>query len=236
MTTWKHLIKFWGTALMVFIVGCSPSSYSERYNKPDKDESNTDKKESVRFTSDDDPAPDENAISEENKETELTTYSNIPEFDEIPTEEYPVDISALLTKHEHLKDFSGILTKRERMLFKVLDYIDTPYKYGGNNKTGIDCSAFTQNVFSTTTDKNLPRTARDQYGVGDDINSLDNLQFGDLVFFNTTKRSYPGHVGIYLGDSLFAHSSRSKGVTITSLADSYYSKRFIGAKRVENFK
>lgn len=236
MPTWKNLLKFWGITLLVIIAGCSPSSYSERYNNHDNGKKDSGKKESVRFTSDNDPKPENKEAETDKKDKELTSYSNIPEFDETPTEEYPVDITPLLSKHKHLKDFGGILTKRERVLFEILDYIDTPYKYGGNNKNGIDCSAFTQNIFSKTLDENLPRTAHDQYTVGDEVDSMDDLEFGDLVFFNTTTRSYPGHVGIYLGDNLFAHSSMSKGVTISSLLDNYYSSRFIGGKRVENFK
>jgi cell wall-associated NlpC family hydrolase len=72
--------------------------------------------------------------------------------------------------------------------------------------------------------------ARAQYGVGSDVAKPD-LQFGDLVFFNTTGRS-PSHVGIYIEDDLFAHASVSYGVTISSLESTYYRKRYVGARRV----
>jgi cell wall-associated NlpC family hydrolase len=59
----------------------------------------------------------------------------------------------------------------------------------------------------------------------------DSLQFGDLVFFNTTGRA-PSHVGIYIEDYLFAHASVSSGVTISSLESTYYKGRYVGARRI----
>ena len=116
---------------------------------------------------------------------------------------------------------------------EVIKYLDTPYKFGGNSESGIDCSAFTKTVFSNTFSMELPRTAKEQYQVGDEIDSKNDLKFGDLVFFNTRKRVKPGHVGIYIGDNLFAHASK-KGVTVSSLEDNYYSRKFMGGRRIEN--
>ena len=79
---------------------------------------------------------------------------------------------------------------------------------------------------------NVPRTAREQYRVSARVNRMD-LQEGDLVFFNT--RGGVSHVGIYLGDGFFTHSSSSKGVTINNLDESYYSKKYIGAGRVVSY-
>jgi len=68
--------------------------------------------------------------------------------------------------------------------------------------------------------------------VGLKIHTRDSLQIGDLVFFNTSRRRFPGHVGIYLGENLFVHASRSLGVTISSLDEKYYNKRFVGSRRI----
>jgi lipoprotein Spr len=110
------------------------------------------------------------------------------------------------------------------------DWWATRYRYGGTDKKGIDCSAFTgklaQEVFNIT----LPRTARDQFQVCDMV-ANDDLQEGDLLFFNT--RGGISHVGLYLGNTYFVHSSTSGGVTISSLTDDYYSKRFLGGGRVK---
>ncbi|MNE74130.1 Murein DD-endopeptidase MepS/Murein LD-carboxypeptidase precursor [compost metagenome] len=113
---------------------------------------------------------------------------------------------------------------------KVIDKaIGTKYVSGGVSTNGFDCSGFTMYVF----DKigiNLPHQSGSQYQMGTAI-SRDNLREGDLVFFNTSGRGV-SHVGIYVGDGKFAHASSSKGVTISSLSDSYYVNRYVGAKRI----
>ncbi|MCC7093281.1 MAG: C40 family peptidase, partial [Ignavibacteriaceae bacterium] len=96
-----------------------------------------------------------------------------------------------------------------------------------------DCSAFTQIIFKNVFNLSLERSARLQYTQGSVIEKGDELKVGDLVFFNTRKRVRPGHVGIYIGDNLFAHASSKKGVTITELDYEYYSRTFMGARRFE---
>ena len=59
-----------------------------------------------------------------------------------------------------------------------------------------------------------------------------HLQYGDLVFFHTRRGVYVGHVGIYLGDNLFAHASSRSGVTVSSLESDYYAARFLGGRRL----
>jgi hypothetical protein len=119
---------------------------------------------------------------------------------------------------------------RDRVLLDVVSFLGSPYAYGGNSKEGIDCSGFTVRVYESAIRKRLPRTTREQYLVGDPVGK-GRLQFGDLVFFNTTGR-IPSHVGIYIEDDLFAHASVTRGVTFSSLESTYYRNRFIGARRV----
>jgi hypothetical protein len=89
------------------------------------------------------------------------------------------------------------------------------------------------NVYKSTLSVNLLRSAREQYKQGEVISDVDDLQFGDLVFFDTRSGVSPGHVGIYIGDDLFAHASSKKGVTISSLNHTYYKDRFMGSRRIE---
>lgn len=109
-------------------------------------------------------------------------------------------------------------------------FIGTPYLFGGESGSGIDCSSFVQKVFQEH-QISLPRTAREQIQLGTDV-ATSELRKGDLVFFRTYA-SYPSHVGIYLGDGKMIHASSGKGeVTISDLNSEYYRSRYIGAKRV----
>lgn len=109
-------------------------------------------------------------------------------------------------------------------------FLGTRYRFGGSSRSGIDCSSFVQHVFRDL-EVSLPRTAREQFEVGNTVAPGD-LQKGDLIFF-ATYASYPSHVGIYLGNNKMIHaSSRDRRVVISSLNTSYYRSRFLGAKRI----
>ncbi|MCX7907908.1 MAG: NlpC/P60 family protein [Ignavibacteria bacterium] len=124
---------------------------------------------------------------------------------------------------------SGI--SKKKIMEVILDWLGTPYYFGGTTDRGIDCSAFTRQIYFTAAKILLPRTAKEQIKVGIPV-KRDKLEFGDLVFFHTRRNTYVSHVGIYLGDNLFAHSSSRYGVTVSSLESKYYSSRFIGARRL----
>ncbi len=125
----------------------------------------------------------------------------------------------------------GGFNKKE-IMDAIVEWLGTRYRFGGNGERGIDCSAFARSVFQTAGDGLLPRAARYQYKVGKEVNRKD-LQFGDLIFFHTRRRVYVSHVGIYLGNDIFAHASSRYGVTFSFMKDgNYYDRRFIGAKRI----
>lgn len=105
----------------------------------------------------------------------------------------------------------------------------TPYRYGGAAKDGIDCSAYSGTLVHDVYGIVLSRTARSQYDECEKVKKKD-LREGDLVFFKT--RRGVSHVGIYLGNGYFTHASTSSGVIISSLDETYYSKRYIGGGRI----
>ena len=122
------------------------------------------------------------------------------------------------------------LDLKDKLILFAKKFMNIPYRFGGTSLFGIDCSGYVQKVYSMI-GVNLPRSAREQFHEGQPVDTGE-LSIGDLVFFRTYA-PFPSHVGIYLGDNLFIHaSSRGKKVTIDSLTEPFYIKRFIGAKRV----
>lgn len=145
------------------------------------------------------------------------TLADLAEFD--PAK--PVDLG----KNLALKPENANLLKK-----KAFGFLGIRYRFGGNTRSGLDCSSFVQQVFREMS-VDLPRTAREQFVVGDEVLPSD-LKKGDLIFFRTYA-SFPSHVGIYLGDNKMIHaSSRDRRVVISRMDTSYYRSRFIGAKRI----
>jgi len=139
--------------------------------------------------------------------------------------------SSLQFKYAQLLNRNVELVTNTSLLGFIDEWWGTKYRYGGTTKKGIDCSSFTGLLMGSVFGFTLPRTARQQYAACSKLKKDDMLE-GDLVFFNT--RGGVSHVGIYLGDGFFVHSSSSAGVTINSLNENYYSRKFIGGGRIEN--
>lgn len=114
-----------------------------------------------------------------------------------------------------------------------LSLLGIRYRFGGNNpQSGFDCSGFVRHVFSDALGVLLPRTAVEMARVGSTV-GREELQPGDLVFFNTLSRAF-SHVGIYLGDNKFMHAnSRGGGVRVDDMTGRYWARRFNGARRIE---
>jgi len=109
-------------------------------------------------------------------------------------------------------------------------YRGTPYRNGGSDPNGFDCSGFVQWVFAQNGQR-MPREVRDQFSVGQEI-GLDAVQPGDLVFFETVSRG-ASHVGIALGNGEFVHAPSSRGVVrVERYGLDYWAKRYVGARRV----
>ncbi|OPY65989.1 MAG: D-gamma-glutamyl-meso-diaminopimelic acid endopeptidase CwlS precursor [Syntrophorhabdus sp. PtaU1.Bin050] len=157
----------------------------------------------------------------------------IPKITETQEEEEIVTLSTTSTT-KSLKSWRS--NDEKYMLVKVAkSFVGAPYQYGGETVRGLDCSAFVKKIYEIF-DVQLPRSAREQFGVGNRV-SKEELSVGDLVFFRTKRSAgYPTHVGIYIGDGNFIHSSSGHnrlGVKIDALSSDFYSRTYMGATRVK---
>jgi len=120
----------------------------------------------------------------------------------------------------------------QEVLLNALSLTGVKYKYGGiSPETGFDCSGFVRYVFQQAASVTLPHGARALSQLGQAV-TVDQLQPGDLVFFNTLKSAF-SHVGIYVGEGRFIHApTTGGGVHIVDMNDSYWAKRFNGARRL----
>jgi lipoprotein Spr len=139
--------------------------------------------------------------------------------------------------NDYLSQIMGVAlsaTSNMKLFHFVYDWIGTPYRFGGSSRKGIDCSAFTKELYSEVFNLDIKRSSRDIFSMVSPV-SKDELKEGDLVFFKIHSRRI-SHIGIYLGNNRFAHAS-SKGVAISSLDDSYYSRYFYkGGRLLASFK
>ena len=107
-------------------------------------------------------------------------------------------------------------------------WLGTPYRWGGESRRGIDCSAFVRAFMRDNLGVDLPRATAGQQYEGVSVRKEDLLP-GDLVFF---RRRSVRHVGVYLGDGEFIHASSSRGVTVSNLSEGYYQQAYWMARRV----
>lgn len=161
--------------------------------------------------------------SDDSSTQQVTTGSNTRQSRISSAQSSSDDVAAPLSK----KSQDAIAN----MLLQSVSLMGIAYKWGGNTPTtGMDCSGFVRYVYQKSLGINLPRTAAEQARVGKRI-SIDNLEPGDLIFFNS-RRGSNTHVGIYLGNNKFIQSPRTgENIQISDLSGNWR-KNFNGAKRI----
>ena len=121
------------------------------------------------------------------------------------------------------------------MVITAMNFLGVPYRLGGSSGTsGFDCSGFTRHIFEMSLGLVLPRRADEQASAAGLVEvSREELRPGDLVFFNTLRRTF-SHVGIYIGDGKFIHSPHTGAkVRVDDMRFAYWNQRFTGARRAE---
>jgi len=145
-----------------------------------------------------------------------------------PTPE-PVPLVDYSDTHSDTPSTPGDATLEHALRAHFQDWRGVPYRYGGRDRNGIDCSSFVRQTMSAVDSLKLPRTTAQQVQRGETI-PRSNLAPGDLVFFRTGRSSR--HVGIYVGSGRFMHASSSKGVTISRLDNIYWRQHYWQSRRV----
>jgi hypothetical protein len=132
--------------------------------------------------------------------------------------------------------FSNAVDKAADLVMGAVGHLGIQYKRGGTSpETGFDCSGFVRHVYQNTVGLLLPRTSADMASRGSEVNKTD-LKPGDLVFFNTLRRTF-SHVGIYIGEGKFVHAPSSGGqVRVESMSIPYWQTRFNGARRMDDLQ
>ncbi|WP_317900206.1 C40 family peptidase [Aurantibacillus circumpalustris] len=122
---------------------------------------------------------------------------------------------------------------RNSKLYSFIDdWYGTPYKYGGCQKGGVDCSCFANLLYEKVYDKRIARSSVDIYKSCDEI-SIKEAKTGDFVFFKIGGNMV-SHVGVYIWGNMFVHASNSRGVVINSLEEAYYKKYFFCAGKMKS--
>ena len=136
----------------------------------------------------------------------------------------------LLSKIGHVRQ--NVSQKASELVVNAMGFLGVPYKWGGTDAdTGFDCSGFVVSVYQQSIGLLLPRKSEQQAAATQKIDQTD-LQPGDLVFFNTMRRTF-SHVGIYVGNGKFIHAPKAGAeVRVESMGGSYWQRRFNGARRV----
>lgn len=139
-----------------------------------------------------------------------------------------VQAGSLVEKYARIMEVSASDVDNPTLFSFIDSWWGTPYRYGGDSRTGIDCSAFVQILYATVFGlSSIPRTAQEQYEDSKKIRHMHKLREGDMVFFRIHSRKI-SHVGIYLTNNKFVHASFSSGVMISDLTDPYWRRYYVG--------
>ncbi len=120
------------------------------------------------------------------------------------------------------------ISLRYDLIYSINSWLGVPYHSPGRSKRGVDCSNFVSCITSESMGINFPAGSATQARMFRPIYKLDSLQFGDLIFFTGRDKNSNrvGHVGFYIGNGLFAHSSTDRGVIYTHITEGYYAERY----------
>ena len=157
----------------------------------------------------------------------------------VSAKEQPKKVSAENEKIKIIEDKTGIVPSSGSSVLtlykEAVNWLKTPYRRGGTSEKGMDCSGLTGTIYANVFGVKLQRSSNDM--AKEDVKDVkkEDLKPGDLVFFSTSRKSKRvNHVGIFLGNRHFVHSSCSRGVIISSLDEDYYRRTWVKGGKVTN--
>lgn len=140
--------------------------------------------------------------------------------------------SEVVTQQPTMTVPTTLSPQSQSLLNEASQWLGTPYKYGGESKSGVDCSGFVMQVYLSSLAIKLPRNSKEQSDYCTPTKKTE-LVPGDLLFFGSGKSI--SHVGIFIGDTRMIHASSSKGVIISDINEDYYLRNFKGSGKVEKY-
>jgi lipoprotein Spr/probable lipoprotein NlpC len=160
------------------------------------------------------------------------TYVNQPHSDQPIYTEATMPDSVFAEQYVHLTSLPPTKQSSQALVTSIQGWLGTPHRDGGESKSGTDCSGFVRAVYNEAYGIELSRNSLRMYEEDVDLIDKEDLQEGDLVFFDTYGSGI-SHVGIYLLNNRFVHTSSSKGVVVDSLTSAYYTRNYVGSGRVK---
>lgn len=139
-----------------------------------------------------------------------------------------------VSSNQSISISSGLPVQSQALLREASGWLGTPYKYGGNDRGGVDCSGLVKNVYDAALSISMPRNSKAQSDYCTPARKEDLIP-GDLLFFATGSGRDVSHVGIFIGDNRMIHSSTSRGVIISDINSDYYMRTYKGSGRVEKY-
>ena len=219
--------------MIVLLASCTSlkSAFTGNKSTASTNNSTAVKKEAKFLDQIDVPVESSKGLKEKEQEKTVAKKETSTTRNSTHRESNAENLSALQIRYAVLLSTPAEEVKNTKMFEFIDDWYGTPYRLGGTTKKGVDCSAFSQFLFSSVYGLSIPRTAREQYNLTSRI-SRTQLNEGDLIFFNT--RGGISHVGVYLQNNKFVHASTSGGVMISDIFDEYWAKKFVGVGRLKD--
>ena len=157
-------------------------------------------------------------------------FSGICNAPSLRAEDFETEIARTDPSADILAPVRHSAASIQNLFGDIKQYLGIRYRFGGTTPSGFDCSGFVKYMFSRSLDMELPRSSKEMSAIGTKVQRSE-LKPGDLVFFRNAKNRI-NHVGIFVGNDTFVHSSLSRGITRDKLNESYFDKRFATGVRI----